>query len=199
MLNDKNTKIQDDETVVETVDEDRDICEGKYMSALLCTSEILHEIWAINQCETTEWHQGTALSKLKHEGNRQRHIQTHTNILVCLHLIHVFGAQCWPLSVFQLLCVGFSVCVKLQSFTGAIRILTYLNLSLSLTRRHLHILIFYIRQGWSNIQCMKRLIKWGMIDERQNWERGVNWRCLDWVTVLNTLVEYASKKHFFHS
>ncbi len=83
---------------------------------------------------------------------------------------------------------GFSVCVKLQSLTGAIRILTYLNLSLSLTRRHLHILIFYIRQEWSNIQCMKRLIKWGMIDERQNWERGVNWRCLDWVTVLKTLV-----------
>ncbi len=127
------------------------ICEGKYMSALLCTSEILHEIWAINQCETTEWHQGTALSKLKHEGNRQRHIQTHTNILVCLHLIRVFGAQCWPLSVFQLLWVTTStlvhwflcLCQASEFHWGYTNINLPKPLSLSYTQTLTHINILY--------------------------------------------------------
>lgn len=143
-----------------------------------------------------------------------RHTQTNPpDLLVCLHLVCVLSVDLSLYFNYYVLpplhsSTGFCFYDKLralQSFTGAIRILTYQNLSLKHTDTYTFL---YFILGWSgaiynawNVIHSKKFIKWVLIDElkagRQNWERGVNWRCLDWITVLKALVFYFQRTHLF--
>lgn len=177
------------------------------MWAQICESASLHLInssWNMSNKSVWKWWndikaQPSVYRSMKVTGKDTfRHTQTNPpDHLVCLHLIHVFIAQCWPLSVFHLSClttsslVHWSLC-RCQVQVSAKFHQGYTNINLPepflITHTHADTYTYlHFSLGWSgaihkawNVIHSKRLIKCMMIDKlkagRQNWEWGVNWR-----------------------